>query len=261
MSYFDTERGPSRRLWFLAAAAALVLHLGGAALALAHLKGDENDGLGANGAEFAVEMESPKLPDDNLPPGPEADPMQASHQQDKQKAELKETDLPTDKPTETDDPDRVVSENNSKKPTEDDPKVATAQTEAQQEQQAQEAAAPQQLADAHEAERIRAPNPGVGKDKLKLTQNWGRKISAYFELHKKYPESKDKTTTVKVSLVINRKGNIVSANIVQSSGDAVFDNAALSMVHRSDPVPPPPAGLTDDQFNFDLPVNFTKPKK
>ncbi len=32
------------------------------------------------------------------------------------------------------------------------------------------------------------------------------------------------------------------------------------MVRRSDPVPTPPAELTDDQFSFSLPVNFKKPK-
>jgi hypothetical protein len=32
------------------------------------------------------------------------------------------------------------------------------------------------------------------------------------------------------------------------------------MIRRSDPVPPPPAALTDDQFNFSLDVKFKKPK-
>lgn len=261
MSYFDNEQGPSRRLWFLAAAVALALHLGGAALALGHLKtNDSDDGLGAGGAEFAVEMESPKVPDDSLPPGPDADASDASQQQVEQKAELKQTELPTEKPQESDDPDRIVSENNAKKPTEDDPKVAAVQTEAAPEQQAQEATSRQQLDDARESEQTKAPNPGIGKDKLKLTQNWGRKISAYFELHKKYPEKRNKAANVQVSLVINRRGNVVSATVVQSSGDPAFDDAALSMIHRSDPLPPPPAALTDDQFYFNLPVNFTKPK-
>ncbi|MGL3215134.1 hypothetical protein [Bradyrhizobium sp. BR 1433] len=40
-----------------------------------------------------------------------------------------------------------------------------------------------------------------------------------------------------------------------------FDDAAISMVHRSDPVPAPPAGLNQDQFSFSLDVNYNKPKK
>jgi len=113
-----------------------------------------------------------------------------------------------------------------------------------------------------EAEKPKAPNPGLGKDTLMLTANWGKKISAYFKLHKHYPEGRneDKTVSVKLSLVLNRRGNVLSVNVAQSSGDAAFDDAAISMVRRSDPVPAPPAALTDETFRFDLPVNFTPPK-
>ena len=115
--------------------------------------------------------------------------------------------------------------------------------------------------DAPNADIARAPNPhGLGKDKLKLTAEWGKKISATFELHKKYPPSQKKATTVKVAIVLNRRGNVVTANVVESSGDSIFDKAAIDMIHRSDPVPLPPAGLTDEQYSFNLDVNFTKPK-
>jgi hypothetical protein len=32
------------------------------------------------------------------------------------------------------------------------------------------------------------------------------------------------------------------------------------MIRRSDPVPRPPANLTDERFEYDLPVTFDKPK-
>jgi periplasmic protein TonB len=263
MSDLDFEQKPSRRLWVLAALAALALHLGGAALAIAHLPTDDgDDGLGASGAEYAVEMASPKVPDDNLPPGPDTDPSQASPQLAEQKAEVKETELPKDRPTDAEDPDRIVTPNDSKEPREDDPKVAAVQTQASEEAPAQEATSRQTLDEkAPEAEKAKAPSIGIGKDKLKLTADWGRKISAYFELHKRYPKDKSKSTKVKVSLVLNRRGNVVSLDVVESSGDTAFDEAAVSMIRRSDPVPPPPAGLTEDQFSFNLDVNFTKPKK
>jgi TonB family protein len=262
MSDLDIEQKPSRRLWILAALAALALHLGGVALAVAHLRTDDSDdGLGANGAEVAFEMASPKVTDDNLPPGPDVDASQASPQLSEQKAEVKETDLPKDIPTEAEDPDRVVTPNDSKKPKEDDPKIAAVQTEASEEAPAQEATSRQTLDEnAPDADKVKAPNVGIGKDKQKLTANWGRKISAYFELHKRYPENKSKSTAVKVSLVLNRRGNIVSVGVAESSGDTAFDEAAISMIRRSDPVPAPPAGLTDDQFSFSLDVKFKKPK-
>jgi TonB family protein len=263
MSDLDFEQKPSRRLWVLAALAALALHFGGAALAIAHLRTDDgDDGLGASGAEYAVEMASPKLPDDNLPPGPDSEASQASKQVVEQEAEVKETELPKALPTEAEDPDRIVTPNDSKKPKEDDPKIAAVQTEAAEEAPQQEATSRQTLDEkAPEAEKAKAPSLGIGRDKLKLTADWGRKISAYFELHKRYPKDKSKSTKVKVSLVLNRRGNVVSVDVMESSGDAAFDEAAVSMIRRSDPVPPPPAGLTEDQFSFNLDVNFTKPKK
>jgi TonB family protein len=263
MSDLDLERKPSRRLWILAASAALALHLGGAALAIAHLRTDDgDDGLGAAGVEIAFEMASPKLPDDNLPMGPDVDATFAQQAMAKQEAEVKETELPKDRPTSTEEADRVVTRSDSEKPKEDDPKIAAVQTQAAEESPNQIATARQTLDEkAPDAENAKAPIKGIGKDKQKLTADWGRKISAYFELHKRYPQDKNKSTTVRVSLVLNRRGNVVSVDVAESSGDPAFDEAAVSMIRRSDPVPLPPAGLTDDQFSFSLDVKFTKPKR
>jgi periplasmic protein TonB len=256
------EQKPSRRLWILAVLAALALHLGGAALAVTHLRTNTRyDGLGASGAEFAVEMVSPKVPDDDLPPGPETEAMKASPEHPDQTAEVKDTNLPKARPTEAEDPDRIVMPNDSKRPTEEEPKVVAVQTEAAEEVPNQIETSRRILDErAPEADRARAPNLGIGKDRQKLTADWGRKISAYFDLHKRYPKDTRKSAKVKVSLVLNRRGNVVSVDVAESSGDPAFDDAALSMIRRSDPVPKPPAGLTDDQFSFNLDVNFNKPK-
>ncbi|GKQ49504.1 TonB family protein [Bradyrhizobium sp. Ce-3] len=258
----DLDLRTSKRLWVIAAVTAVALHLGGAALALTNLRGDDGDeGLGAAGAEYAVELASPDVPDDAAPPGAPADEQQAVQEMAQQKAEVKDTDLPQEKPVESDDPDRIVTEDTAKKQKEEEAKVAKVETSAQEAVQASEAAAPTKLDDARQSETTKAPNPGIGKDKLALTAKWGKKLSAYFDLHKKFPENKFKDAKVKVALVINRVGKILSVAVLESSGDAAFDEAALSTVHRSDPVPPPPASLTDDQFSFSLDFNFNKPKK
>lgn len=258
MSDLETEPKPSRRLWILAAVVALGLHLGGVALALANLRGDSgDDGLGAAGAEFAVEMASPDVPDSDLPPGPDSDASQATPPMPEQKAEVKETDLPKDKPQEAEDPDRIVTENNTKKPEDDSPKVAAIETPAMEEQPQAVETARQKLDDsAHEADKPKAPVLGIGKDSLKLTAEWGRKISAYFQQHLRYPKDRKDKATVTVSVVLNRRGNVVSVEVADSSGDEAFDQAALAMVRRSDPVPAPPAGLTEEVFSFKLPVVF-----
>jgi periplasmic protein TonB len=257
MSSILDEPRPPLRLWTIAAVTAVALHVGGAALAFAHLSSDEGDSLGANVVEIGVELVSPTAEATDLPPGPDADASVASPALAEQKAEIKPTDLPKDTPTESNDPDRVVTQNETKKPTEDDPKVETVQTAASQESVAQEATARQPLENAREANAAAAPNIGIGKDKLTLSANWGRQISAYFELHKRYPKvSKAKVATVKVALVLNRLGHVVQLEVAESSGDPAYDEAALDMIRRSDPVPRPPAALTDDTFSYSIDVNF-----
>ncbi|MDE2379926.1 energy transducer TonB [Bradyrhizobium sp.] len=263
MPDLDHEPRPPGRLWMFAAVTALALHLGGAALAIAHLPTDDgDDGLGASGAEFAVEMASPKAPDYDLPPGPDTEAAQESRALSEQKAEVKETELPKDQVHEAEDPDRIVTQSDTRKPKEDEPKVAAVETHAADESPAQVATARQMLdEDAREAEKAKAPSIGLGKDQLKLTADWGRKISAYFQQHLHYPEEKKGKATVTVSLVLNRRGNVVSVQVVESSGDQAYDREAVAMVRRSDPVPRPPAALTEETFSFKLPVIFRDEQK
>src|SRR5262249_47647055 len=132
---------------------------------------------------------------------------------------------------------------------EDEPKIAAVATSASQESVAQEATARQTLDEnAPEADKAKAPNLGIGKDKGRLTADWGKQISAYFELHKRYPKvKKNKTATVKVSLVPNRLGNWGAVRHLQSPGRAPFGETR-------DPHDPPlrpraaPAGGTDRRY-------------
>lgn len=262
MLHLDDEPGLSKRLWIGAAAGALALHLGGVALAIAHLRTDGlDDSLGANAIEIGL-LASPHVEEHDLPPGPDSDASTASPQLNEQKAEVKQTNLPKDTPQEVEDPDRIVTESHNDKPTEEEPKREAVPTTASTASVAQEAMSRQTIDEsAPDAEKARAPELGLGKDKGKLAADWGRQISAYFELHKRYPKVKqNKTATVKVHLTLNRLGNVVQLGVLKSSGDTAFDEAAIDMIRRSDPVPRPPAELTDDTFSYSLNVNFNDKK-
>ena len=101
------EQKPSRRLWIFAGICALALHVGGAALAISHLQTEEaDDALGANAIEIGLELASVRHETTDLPAGPDTDASMASPQLAEQKAEVKETELPKDTPTEAEDPDR-----------------------------------------------------------------------------------------------------------------------------------------------------------
>src|SRR6202045_5032381 len=188
MSDLDLERKPSRRLWILAGLAALALHLGGGALAVAHLQADDpDDPLGAPAIEIGMEMMSPHLEATDLPPGPDADASVASPAVAEQKAEVKETELPKDVPTETEDPDRAVTPDDQKKPKEDDAKLAAVQTSASTESVAAEATATPSSQAIQEGPRSVAPAQGTGQSTQRVRATWQKELIAHLDRHKRYP--------------------------------------------------------------------------
>jgi periplasmic protein TonB len=248
----------SRRLWIGAAAGAIALHLGGAALALAHLNADEDeDALGAPAIEIGLEMTSPKTEPTDLPAGPDADASVASPALAEQKAEVKETDLPKDVPSEPDEADRMVTPNDVKKPVKDEAKVATVQTQASQESVAAEATATPSLENAPESPRSVAPAQGTGTMAQRIRATWQKELMAHLDKHKRYPADRVlQGAEILVGFVLDRMGHVLSTNIVKGSGDPAFDAAAIDMVRRSDPVPQPPPLVADEGLNFTLPVIF-----
>jgi periplasmic protein TonB len=258
MPDLDTEQKPSRRLWILAAVGALALHIGGAALAIAHLRTDDVDEpLGAPAIEIGLEMMSPHLEPTDLPPGPDADASVASPALAEQKAEVKETELPKDVPTETEDPDRAVTPDDQKKPKEDDAKLAAVQTSASTESVAAEATATPSSEAIQQGPSSVAPAQGTGESARRMRATWQKELIAHLDKHKRYPASRSqKSAEIVVSFALDRMGHVLSTSIVKGSGDAAFDEAALAMVRKSDPVPQPPPIVADEGLSFTLPVIF-----
>src|SRR3954463_13914895 len=188
MSDLDFEARPSRSLWALAAFAALALHVGGAALAIAHLRTDDpDDDLGAPAIEIGLEMAAPKSEATDLPPGPDSDASVASPALPEQQAEVKETELPRAVPTETDEPDRGVTTGEPVKPEKDEPEKAQVQTEASTESVASEATAAPSSEAMPEAKRSVAPAPGTGEGARRQRVTWTRQLVAHLDRHKRYP--------------------------------------------------------------------------
>jgi TonB family protein len=252
MSDLDIEQKPSRRLWFLAGVTALALHIG-AALALFHLQADEaDDELGAPAIEVGLEMMSRPVEATDLPPGPDADASVASPAQAEQKAELKEAERPKDTPTEAEDPDRVVTPNDTRKPVEEEKKITAAATSASQE--AVPTATPSSEA-MPQGPRSVAPAQGTA-DAARLRATWQKEVIAHLDKHKRYPEGWSKSVEIVVSFVLDRMGHVLSASVIKGSGDPVFDRAALAMLRRSDPVPRPPPLIADEGLSFTFAINF-----
>ena len=258
MSGLETKQKPSRRFWVFAAVAALAIHLGGAALAVAHLQSDDpDDALGAPTIEIGLEMMSPHLDATDLPPGPDTDASVASPALAEQKAEVKEKELPNDVPTESEEADRVVAPKDSDRPKKDDSKIAAVQTSASTESVAAEATAIPGTEAMQEGPRSVAPAQGTGESARRTRATWQKQLIAHLDKHKRYPaERSQNSAVILVSFALDRMGHVLSASVVKGSGDAALDEAALAMVRRSDPVPKPPPNVADEGLNFTLPVIF-----
>jgi TonB family protein len=257
MSDLDVKK-PSRRLWVIAAVCAVLLHGGAIAAAVIQMETeDTDDSLGAPAIEVGLEMTSPKLEATDLPPGPDTEASTASPAIAEQKAEVKVSDLPKDVVNESEDPDRVVTENESKKPKEEEPEKQAVQQTASTESVAAEATAMPSLESAKEAPQSAAPAQGSGASAQRARVTWQKELVAHLDKHKKYPaERQQKTAEITVNFELDRVGKVLNVSIVKSSGDAAFDEAALAMVRRSDPVPQPPPLVADEGLSFTLPVIF-----
>jgi TonB family protein len=98
---------------------------------------------------------------------------------------------------------------------------------------------------------------GTGESTRRIRATWQKELVAHFDRHKRYPaERSQKAAEILVSFVLDRLGHVLSVNLVKGSGDTAFDEAAIAMVRRSDPVPQPPAVIADEGLTFTLPVVF-----
>lgn len=248
----------SRRLWVFAAIGALALHLGAVAWGFATLKTDDSDDdFGAPGLEIGLELAAPDAPPTDLPPGPDTEASAASPAMVEQKAVEKQSELPKDTPQETDDPDRVVSPTATRKPVEDSPETPTAQATPSTESVASEATAMPTMEAAAPSTQSVTVAQGLADKMARVRGKWEKELVAYLDRHKRYPADRvQKTAEIVVGFDIDRMGHILASRIVTSSGDTAFDEAALAMLKRADPVPPPPPAVADESLSYTLPVFF-----
>jgi periplasmic protein TonB len=257
MSDLELTRPVPARLWVFAGLGALAIHAACVALAVAHLRGDEEEALGAPAIEIGVELMSPRAEPSDLPPGPEADASAASPAVPEQKAVTEQTELPRDTPTETEDPARIVTTNDNNKPKTDEPVVAAVTAAPSEQSIAAEATATPRLAAVPEAPQSVAPAQGTAESAARIRASWQKELSAHFDRHKRYPADRAaKSAEIVVAFVLDRTGHILSSGIVRGSGDTSFDNAALAMLQRANPVPAPPPLVADEGLSFTLPVVF-----
>jgi protein TonB len=90
-------------------------------------------------------------------------------------------------------------------------------------------------------------------------KNWESLVAAHLIKHKRSQRMRHRQPmTAYVHVAINRQGQILARNVMQSSGDERLDQAALDLIDRANPLPPPPADYADGRLqSINLPVVFT----
>lgn len=254
----ELSSSPSHtKIWVAAAAIALTCHVAFAAFALSKLLEEpDDDDLGAPGIEIALELTSPKLRAPDLPPGPESEASAASRAAVEQKEE-KNPDLPKETPKESDDPERQVSQEKSKTPNENQPKEKI--SNASEESLAQKATAAPAVESTLASPKSTTVDQGTGRSRRRAQITWQKELLAHLDKYKQYPPDRThQSAEIVIRLTLDRTGRVIGADVGKSSGDSAFDHAALAMVEKASPVPPPPPLVADEGLVFSLPVIFRK---
>ena len=249
---------PSRKLWIAAAVGAVAFHAALVGVGFLTFQPDaSDDDVGAPAIEIALDMTAPRSEPSDLPPGPEAEASAASPAQVEQVMKTQETSLPKEEPVESENPDRIVTTEEAKKPDPEKKELSQVQTNASAESLASEATAPPNSELAREAPVSAAPVLGIGATAQRVRAEWQKRLVAHLDRHKRYPPGDARRSiSVLVAFTLDRTGHVVSSSLARPSGDSAFDAAALAMMARSDPVPQPPAVVADEQLTFTVPVVF-----
>jgi periplasmic protein TonB len=88
---------------------------------------------------------------------------------------------------------------------------------------------------------------------------YGNTLGRAIAKHKQYPKiaaMRGWQGECLLDLKLDGNGNVLSANVKESSGHEALDNQALEMVRKASPFPAPPEVLRGRSFNITVPVSF-----
>jgi protein TonB len=87
---------------------------------------------------------------------------------------------------------------------------------------------------------------------------------ARLEQAKRYPreaQSRSVEGVPQVRFSLDRAGKVLSASLKQSSGSSLLDAEAVAMIHRADPLPPPPPEIEGETIELIVPIRFSLCKR
>jgi periplasmic protein TonB len=256
---FVEDRGELVR-WVLSGIVVVVLH-GGFAAAMTQW-GD--DPAAEPTAALVVDLAPfPMAPPDNmteLPPGPEQVEAEASPY-----TPVTEVKEQVEERVETQESQEEVQQELTPL---DNPEVALASLPPKPQQQlevpqvdqmpAPETTAPPPMPEVAPAEVAAAQVQGPPSvERSNAIPTWRSSVAALLERNKRYPAgAKNDRGIAQVAFSLDRKGRVTSSRVLASSGSAALDRAALDMIQRAQPFPPPPPALSGLEVSLTVPVRF-----
>ena len=103
-----------------------------------------------------------------------------------------------------------------------------------------------------------ASSPAAGGE-AGLRRSYAAALAAHLNRHKSYPiaaRRQGREGTVTLRLVVDRTGRVADARITRSAGFPDFNEAALTMLARAQPLPPFPTGMSATELVVMVPVSF-----
>ncbi len=103
-----------------------------------------------------------------------------------------------------------------------------------------------------------AASPALG-GRVGLRRSYAYVLAAHLNRHRSYPISarrQGREGSVTLRVVVDRTGRVTDARVERSAPFPEFDQAALSMLARAQPLPPFPDGMSETELVVMVPVSF-----
>ncbi len=90
-------------------------------------------------------------------------------------------------------------------------------------------------------------------------RSWQRSIARAVASKQVYPRSalrREIEGSAKVRVTVDRSGKIASFEMIQATGHEELDREVPKLMKRINPLPKPPADISDEQLTFVLPLSW-----
>lgn len=108
-------------------------------------------------------------------------------------------------------------------------------------------------------EQAAAPAPSLESQLLLARQLYLSQLLKKIRANTRYPQRANdlgQSDSLRLEVVIDRQGKLLSTSFVQGSVYALLNEAALDAIKKSAPLPQMPPLLTESTFEFSVPINF-----